>query len=201
MARSSSSPRSSLAAITALALAGGIVVLPACVSDPPPDTVANPCDEYCDAVTANCTGDLAPYVDRAQCSKACALMDRGAEQDGANTIGCRLAHARIGKSASECSKASAFGGGACGDTCATFCALVDKQCIQAPIANKPYGDVGACIETCNDPDPLLAYQPGGIDGRTASGETLNCRMYHLLLSFGAQEVHCPHTAKASDTCK
>jgi hypothetical protein len=56
------------------------------------------CDSYCDVITANCSGDNAIYLDRAQCVAFCNDIawpqgDVG-DMDG-NTLECRIYHAGV----------------------------------------------------------------------------------------------------------
>lgn len=172
-----------------------------CVGNDPTDAPVDLCAPYCDEVLANCTGDLRAYENRAQCLKACGLMTQGKEGDvGQDTVGCRLSHAKIGKSKDECRKASAYGGDACGSHCDVFCGIVDKNCIQSTLPDKPYPSRSTCFEQCNG----FTYDANGSEGTAqpfAGGNTLNCRMFHLLLSLDDREGHCPHAAKVSQTCQ
>jgi hypothetical protein len=132
-------------------------------------------------------------------------MPPGTEGKGErNTVGCRLAAARAareGGSKEKCKEASAYGGNVCGDRCATFCDLVDAQCIQRFQGQppSPFPDRGTCVEEC---DRLLRYDDSDEEGPEARDrvDTLNCRMRHLLLSLDDPRVHCRHVAIQSDTC-
>lgn len=181
-----------------------LVALTACVSDDPTATPIDLCLSYCDEVTAKCTNDNRVYESREQCNKVCALMTQGKEGDNENTVGCRLAHARIGGSKEECRKASAYGGESCGSRCETFCEVVDEQCIKKlDPAAAPYPSKSTCVETCNG----FAYDPALGEGPAQpfqGGNDLNCRMFHLLLSFESDAdrgLHCPHTGQNSPTCR
>lgn len=173
-----------------------------CVGDDPTDNPVDLCPQYCDAVLANCTGDDRAFENRPQCLKACGLMTQGKEGDtGVDTVGCRLSHAKIGKNKDECRKASAYGGDACGSHCDTFCAIVDANCIEplAPGAG-PYPSRSTCFEECT----AITYEATGSEGTAQplkGANTINCRMFHLLLSLDDREGHCPHTAKVSATCQ
>lgn len=173
----------------------------ACVGSDPTDAPVDLCPQYCDAVLASCTGDLRAYENRPQCLKTCGLMTQGKEGDtGVDTVGCRLSHAKIGQSKDECRKASAFGGDACGSHCDTFCAIVDANCIQPALADKPYPSRSTCFEQCG----AFTYDAARGEGTAQpfnGGNTLNCRMFHLLLSLDDREGHCPHAAKVSATCQ
>jgi hypothetical protein len=188
-----------LAAFSFVAAFGLLPTLTACVSDEP---AAQPdlCIEYCEVVTANCTGELKAFESVAQCEKTCALLPQGTEGDSVNSVGCRLAHARIGNSKEECRMASAFGGGACGGRCDVFCDLVDKNCIQPLAGAGTYPSKSTCFEACSG----IRYDETVSEGTQqpfAGEDNLNCRMFHFILSLDDQPGHCPHTGVPSATCQ
>lgn len=185
-----------------LAFALLVAIAWGCVGNDPTDTPVDLCPQYCDAVIANCTGDLRAFENRNQCLKACGLMTQGIEGDtGVDTVGCRLTHAKIGGTKDECRKASAYGGDACGSHCDTFCGLVAANCIEPlPPGAGPYPSRSTCFEQCNG----LTYDPAASEGTAqpfAGSNTVNCRMFHLILALDDREGHCPHTAKVSATCQ
>ena len=75
------------------------------------------CDQYCEAVTANCTDENAlTWTD--DCATDCAGWPEGEAGDtAANTTHCRLYHAGAAAmdAALHCPHASADGGGVCVD--------------------------------------------------------------------------------------
>lgn len=179
-----------------------IGVVYGCVGEDPTDAKVDLCPQYCDAVIANCQGDLRAFDNRDQCLTACALMQQGKEGDtGVDTVGCRLSHAKVGQSPDECRKASAYGGGACGPTCDVFCGIVDANCIQPlDAASAAYPSRSTCTEECAG----IRYDAAGKEGTAQpfQGEnTLNCRMFHLILSLADRVGHCPHTKLVSSTCQ
>ena len=187
-------------------LAGFILVAAAswigCVEqdDPPPVPI---CTQYCDALNVNCRG--LEYKDINECQAVCALMDEGAVGTLDDTAACRLKFAKEARNSDEaaCKKASAFGGTACGDPCTTFCRLNDRICISgAPdIPSKPYNSESTCIEECKTrPIRYDANAPEGVQAFDGD-DTLNCRMFHLILALGDKATHCPHTAPSSATCR
>lgn len=174
-----------------------------CVDDTETGTTKAPiCTTYCDAIEANCAG--LEYKNRDECLKACGFMKEGTEGDVDDTAGCRLAFAKAAAKGDKaaCKKASAFGGTACGDPCATFCRMDDKICISGSDASaKPYSSESSCFEACKT-QPLV-YDPNGDEGPQAfeGNDTLNCRMFHLILAIDDRGTHCPHTGPVSATCK
>lgn len=166
------------------------------------DVPASPCETYCDDVLANCTGDLRAYDNREQCLKMCALIPVGKEGDKAvNSVECRIPFAKVGGSTDNCVKASAYGGNVCGSKCDVFCDLVAQHCLAGPLnVPAPYATKADCVEACDD----MSFDPNGPEGpgqAVAGPDTLNCRMYHLILSLDDRNGHCPHVAVDSATCK
>lgn len=185
-----------------------LIGLAACVGDPAPapDLTdvdgggGDSCPAYCDAVLANCTESLRAYDNRDQCMKMCAFMPKGAEGARENSVECRLTQAKAGSSRDACLAASAYGGNVCGNRCDVFCDLVDKNCIQTQGDAAPYKSKSDCVEACH----AFTYKADGFEGpgEAASGanDSLNCRMYHLILSLDDRVNHCPHVAVQSAVC-
>lgn len=204
--------------VTALGALLAVSFFRACVSEDPgsplatpdsgsPDTATNEggpdlCAEYCDRVFETCIEENRAFDNREDCRAMCAFLPQGSDGDKSNSVACRLPHARTGGGKETCKSASAYGGGVCGLRCDVFCDLVDKNCIQPLGAERaPYPDKSSCKEACEK----MTYDPDGGEGsdKQADGrDTLNCRMYHLILSLGTgRNTHCPHTAVASDVCR
>jgi hypothetical protein len=182
-----------------------VVAVAACVSDDPgPRTLPDAgdgCGTYCDDIIGKCTGQNRAFDNREQCMKMCALMPPGQENDKTNSVACRAAAAKTASDKGTCANAGAYGNGACGDRCDTFCELVNKQCIepfggQAPA---PYANKADCVEACR----TMRYDAADFEGPGATDgvDTLNCRMLHLILSLDGRETHCPHVAVPSATCQ
>lgn len=161
-------------------------------------TVVPVCPRYCDELDAKCAG--LEYKDRDQCLAACAFMKPGNEGDTDDSAGCRLGQAKLATKGDKasCKKASAYGGEACGDPCTTFCKLVNEICIEGS-GSPPYTSESSCFEQCK----AIPYDKAGDEGPQAfeGADTLNCRMFHLLLAIDDKAGHCPHTAPVSATCK
>jgi hypothetical protein len=197
----------------------GIAGMFACVAEDPGDlstpdaatqeaAAPNLCNDYCSAVLTKCTGDNnAAFSNEATCLQACNLMVQGKSGDtNINTVGCRLPFAQVGGTIDNCRAASAYGGNHCQEPCITFCDLVEEQCIK-PLgaAFTQYPDKGTCTEQCRS-QLMPKYDAGGIEGsqQKIEPDTLNCRMYHLLLSLGsdgARKTHCGHVGLDSPVCK
>jgi hypothetical protein len=142
------------------------------------------CTTYCDLVTASCTGDQAQYASRAECLEVCTRLPAGDAGDiESNTVACRQYYAGSPartNAGGYCLAAGPFGGGVCGDRCIAFCGLTLGAC-SADAAAAPYGSYPDCQTACAG----YAYKDGGADGGgepptgPASGDTLNCRLFHL----------------------
>jgi serine/threonine-protein kinase len=168
---------------------------------PPPATT---CDRYCDLVMKNCTGANAEYLSREICMKMCPAFEIGVTvgDTATGTLGCRLFHANAAESApaDHCRSAGPLGGRHCGkDPCEPFCALAVTYC--APPKAVPYpGGVPECQAACKS-YPYLVGNAG--DTTLESGNTLNCRLWHLETAYTSDDFgmfHCSHTKRVSSTC-
>ncbi len=184
-------------------------------SNPPEAGAALSCSAYCTAVMAACTGGHAQYVSNDACLNACAHIPLGTAADtSGNTLGCRAYHAMLAAStpAPHCWHAGPYGYGACGDECESFCTLATTWCTPAGGFDggaPPYADDTACKTSCAGYKQIDSADGGlGLDGGynaqgPASGNTLDCREYHLGASFAGgamQALHCQHPGANSPTC-
>ena len=133
-----------------------------------------------------------------------------------NTLGCRTTHAMYAtmNTNPHCWHAGPYGYGACGDECAGFCTLATTWCTPAggfgaDAGAPPYASDSACLTACAGYKQIDSADAGvGLDGGynaqgPASGNTLDCREYHLgaSLAGGAmQQLHCQHPGMTSPTC-
>jgi hypothetical protein len=173
------------------------------------DDAGNPqsCNAYCTNIMANCTGENAEYINAFVCMQMCAQFDPGvAGDETGNSLACRIWHTTAAKSdpTVHCRHAGPLGGGVCGtDPCSPFCTLDVALCSTQP--SPPYTGESACDSACD----AFQYDQATNDGDLveSSGNTLNCRLYHLESAYDtpdnaqATSVHCPHTAVASAVCK
>jgi hypothetical protein len=163
------------------------------------------CDFYCATVMHNCQGASAEYVNTATCMTACPIFEPGttyATDTMDDTLGCRIYHAlaAAGDPSNHCRQAGPVGGDHCGDRCEAFCNLDTSYCTAPnPVA---YANPAACREACNSGSfPYLTGDAGDLS--LTSGDTLNCRIYHLeaaMQSASAASFHCPHTEAVSAVC-
>jgi hypothetical protein len=173
----------------------------------------NNCATYCALIAQSCTGDNAEYIDPGTCSAMCATFDPG--QPGAtsgDSLACRITYAQLSASdpVTNCQKAGPLAEGSCSDPCSSFCVLDDALCTS--IGLFPYdGGVPSCKAACAQYPYLLSVDAGdagdaGVgDIVFLSGNTLNCRIYHLESAYNpdspdASTYHCPHTGVVSATC-
>ncbi len=150
------------------------------------------CDEYCAVVGASCMDANEQYSSTETCLDYCndwAQLPSGTFFDFiGNTVGCRLYHAGLPAQANpllHCPHAGPSGGDFCGSWCENYCYLAMLNCTDV---NQLYDDLGECMDTC-------ASFPNDGTANDTSGDTVQCRIYHLGLagsSESAGDVHCPH---------
>ena len=167
------------------------------------DTAVNPCPQYCQNIAATCTGDNSQFPDDSTCQRICAAIDAGtAGNSGGDTIACRDSQQSSAKdeldpdaSRNDCINAG-IASSCAGTRCDGFCAAVLQLC---GTQRTGYQDVGACVTACQTWGQDFV---GPLIGST--GNTLQCRTYHLELSQTGNandlETHCPHTGVVSQRC-
>lgn len=153
-----------------------------------PMTPSEVCDHYCSVVMANCQGPDEVYVSGAICREACLSLPLGTPDDtSGNTVGCRLRNAELAAATGEpgvhCPAAGPGGDGICGPNCAGYCSLMLAHC------NAPDFDLGDCAAACAD-----VTDPGGYSTAITSGDTLQCRLYHVSAATLDPQTHCIHAA-------
>lgn len=151
------------------------------------------CDQYCDEVLANCTGQLVQYPNREQCLAICAAIPVGDGPNG-NTMTCRLQQAISARTSGEpvehCAAAGPGGANAtglaiCGSNCEGYCGLMEDVCPDA------FGSVGACLQECSSLPDL-----GGFNSGIDKGNSVQCRLWHVSAATQAVFPHCEHAAGA-----
>src|SRR5688500_7453415 len=151
------------------------------------------CGSYCEAILANCTEGNAQYApnDMATCVGFCSTNAGWPEgtsgMTSGTTIGCREYHA--GAAAMDpglhCPHAGQSGADTCGTWCENYCQLAIDNC-EGP--RTLYPDVATCMAACP------AIPDDGMPGAT-SGNTIQCRIYHLGVAgtdMMSANTHCPH---------
>jgi hypothetical protein len=160
------------------------------------------CDEYCDSIMANCTGQNQQYQAGANCLATCQHLELGTRSDRTgNSVACRLyyAGAPAKNDPAQCVNAGPSGGDIptggdkdhCGPTCDSFCAIIMGTCTGA---NEVYADEKACMDACNSFESTTAYK------LNVSGDNLACRLYHATAAAADPDVHCSHTKVDSPVC-
>jgi hypothetical protein len=147
------------------------------------------CENYCDTVMTNCGVEgFEQFLSRGHCLGFCEKLDPGTPDDNAgNTAGCRLHYAVAAEGGSElgfnCPIAGPGGDGVCGDNCDGFCIVAVQTCsTQMPVATAL-----DCIRNCgNLPDV------GPFHAKIQTGNSLQCRLYHLSAAQTDPLLHCPH---------
>ena len=149
------------------------------------------CPTYCTAIMTACTAARAQYDSMQNCLDSCGTLPVGtAGASSGNSLGCRATHAEMAKTdpATHCEHAGPAGAGACGTLCEGFCAIgVAKCATQWPTA-------GACATACGNFTNTPPYAV------PESGNTAQCRLYHMTMAATLPGGHCSHTMTTSATC-
>lgn len=154
-----------------------------------PDTDITPlvpdCITYCSEFQGTCGDSPMAYPDEPTCGTICANSGIGmgaAGDTSGNTLGCRIYHAQAAATDADlhCPHASLWGGGVCGDLIENYCTGIEAACT---------GD-NAPTWTADCATDAAAY-PAGTPGAT-SGDSLDCRLYHLGAAMGDPGAHCGH---------
>lgn len=179
------------------ALSAAIVALVACGGDTG-DPKVGECQDYCELVLRNCMGPLSQYGDVSACQASCEAMELGdPDRPTGNTIACRTFAAAAAEldpeGAGVCPGAGPGGYGTCGSPCESFCALAGEICTGDLAA---YASDAECMSAC------AGFASAGIPFAFSiqTGDTFECRLYHLTAASAAPEVHCGHIAVNSSTC-
>lgn len=155
------------------------------------------CAQYCDKIEMSCTagdgGSFAQYPDHAACLTWCSMQAGWpAGTTGAtsgNTIACRLYHAGAAAAdpATHCPHAGPTGGDICGTYCENYCQLMARNCTGA---NTVY-DATTCMTKC-----MTIPTNGQPNDQT--GNTVQCRIWHLGEAALDPATHCPHAKTVGD---
>ncbi|HEY2515937.1 MAG TPA: hypothetical protein VGI39_33935 [Polyangiaceae bacterium] len=173
-----------------------------------------PCEQYCATIMQNCTGQNLEYTDIGTCQAMCKHFETGTPGDTTqDSLACRTyhSHAAAMDPNYHCRHAGPLGGEVCGtDLCESFCALGFALCQELlPYDGGQLGCQSACT-AANFPYMQvdagdIGYESGGQFIEFTSGNTFNCRIYHLEAAYEpnndqARTTHCPHIAVTSPTC-
>jgi hypothetical protein len=149
------------------------------------------CDNYCDTVSANCSGNFEQYVSKAVCMKVCARLDPGQPgDDSGNTVNCRLHFAEsaglAGEQQTNCSAAGPGGNGVCGTNCEGLCRIALDTC---KAGNLIFRSISECAAACTKLQDLGHY-----DDSIQDGPEVQCRLYHVSAAQIDPIFHCKHVA-------
>jgi hypothetical protein len=155
------------------------------------------CQNYCSVVTTACLGTNAEYLTTATCLDMCANMTLGTQGDTTgDTVACRQSFAEMAAAnpTAMCPSAGPTGGDVCGpNRCVSWCELDRDLCGTIAYADEP---------TCETACAAFPYNGNG-ETVQLTGDTLNCRIYHIEAAYGSpdgsvlQTTHCAHTSQAS----
>ena len=156
-------------------------------------TAGNLCTQYCEEIGRSCRGDSLQYADDEQCLRVCALFDEGSlDDEGKNTVGCRLRYAFNARyeAGASCWRAGPGGDGYCGSNCEGYCTIMLAACTPETASPYYFDDFETCVAEC-DSLPQIPYIQG--DPSVLSGDTVQCRTYHVTTAvmFDTEE-HCGH---------
>lgn len=157
------------------------------------------CEEYCDTIELNCAPpDHAQYTSKEQCLATCAIFNEGDTSEmnpSGNTVACRLNQAKLaiatGEPLEHCSAAGPGGADKsgqfrCGEHCDGYCAIMNEACVPP---RTPFANVAECISACRDLPNL-----GGFNQGIDSGNSVQCRIWHVTAATLSPDVHCGHAS-------
>jgi hypothetical protein len=153
------------------------------------------CERYCQVVMAACAEEpdgtsFQQYDSKLTCLRQCEMLEPGEPgAESGNSVECRLTSARVaqdfsGERSTACTGAGPGGDGACGENCESYCRLMAQQC---PGLIEP----DACIAEC-----AKVPDAGGFNIDIVTGNSIQCRFYHLQAAVVSPTNHCPHAAGA-----
>jgi hypothetical protein len=155
----------------------------------------SPCEQYCAAVTTNCTGAFAVYTSYDACLAVCAALPEGQLGDrNVNSVQCRLHAALVAgdEVPHYCPIAGPGGNGECGSNCEGLCGIRAQIC--APYTDP---DVAACLTDCAKLEDLGTYSTD-LSEDQYSGPHVQCRLYHVSAAASDDaEHHCLHVDGAA----
>jgi hypothetical protein len=149
------------------------------------------CASYCAGNLAACTAANSQWGSMQNCMDTCSHWIMGTMGDTTgNTLACRVSHTMLAQTspAAHCVHSGPTGGGQCGTTtCADFCPLENAICTNTYAAN----GANSCASLC----PGFGTTGQAFSSADQSGNTIECRFYHLTEAASDPTTHCPHTAQ------
>lgn len=158
-----------------------------------PEPLASPlCNQYCDRVMASCVDENRQYASRTSCLAVCSALEPGQPEVAGNTVQCRLERALFADDTGEperyCFSAGPGGGGVCGADCEGYCALMTATCPQ-------FGSGAECLSACANVPDLSQDQKFSV--AIMSGDSIQCRLFHVSAARLDAVTHCEHAAGAA----
>jgi hypothetical protein len=158
------------------------------------------CTALClSAGTALCDDTVGAYA-AGTCPSYCASSAGWAvgtvDTSGGNSIACRQHYAQLVEQgttsrAAGCPNAGPSGNDVCGTWCDNYCQLALRNCTGP---NELYADVPSCMAACSG--LASTGQPGD-----QTGDSVQCRIYHLGIAATDPATFCAHGAAVSPTCQ
>jgi hypothetical protein len=153
------------------------------------DQCGSRCENYCQIVPKTCPAPNLVANNDAACLSYCGGNPDGIfNATGGNSKDCRIYHALAASSLNDravhCPHASHSGGTQCGSYCEVYCALAATACTGS---RQLFTTPALCMSAC------AGYAATGKPGDT-TGNTVQCRIYHLGAALSNATLHCPHGA-------
>jgi len=174
-------------------------------------SISSLCSNYCDAVMANCQDTYSQYASRDACDGICGALEAQSligdpqHADIGNSLSCRLQKASaagtLGEKYLYCPAAGPGGNGTCGTNCEGYCYLMKQMCPIEFAKDPLQNSLDSCLSVCGG----LGTVDGGFNASQQSGNTINCRLYHVSAAAAAavsglqnlSATHCTHAAGAN----
>jgi hypothetical protein len=147
-------------------------------------------------VQESCTGTSAQYASQVACLAVCEQLPAGtAGATSGNSVQCRIGRAQLaattGEATNYCFSAGPGGGGVCGTDCEGYCTVMTGKCSQ-------FSSVNQCRTACASvPDLSLPPRNLRYDVSQQSGDSLQCRLFHVSAASVDPVGHCAHAAGAA----
>ena len=150
------------------------------------------CNQYCDLVMASCIDPYRQYASRNSCLAVCSSLEPGQPGVAGNTVECRLERAVLADDTGEpdrhCFSAGPGGAGECGADCEGYCTLMTATCSQL-------GSRAECLSACANVPDLSQSQKFNV--AITSGDSIQCRLFHVSAARLDPVTHCEHAAGAA----
>jgi hypothetical protein len=141
----------------------------------------------------NCVDAHAVYTTEAACLAVCGTLPVGSpDAEIGNSVYCRLRNAELAATTGEpdvhCPIAGPGGDGVCGTNCEGYCVLMQASC--SARFSQLFNGLADCQSQCTESLP----DPGGYDVSQNSGDSINCRLWHVSAAALDPSLHCGHAA-------